>query len=72
MGAFDAELARLGIGQVRYREPVEDIPREVTEYRAFLEEAHLVRVACPGSCGSRCPNHYCPSHNGEPYRPRLP
>ena len=34
-----------------------------------LESMHIAKMSCPGSCGSKCPNHFCNAHNGQEYNP---
>lgn len=65
MGAFDVELARLGY-RSGYEQPP-PVPQSVIDRRAAVDAMHLARMPCPGSCGQRCPNRYCPAHNGSAY-----
>lgn len=63
MGAFNGELYALG-----YRFNTAEAPEQVAK-KKFQEILHVASWPCVGSCGQRCPNHHCNSHNGEPYRP---
>ena len=51
------------------KEEVIETPQQLAK-RGFQETLHVAAYPCVGSCGQRCPNHHCNSHNGEPYRPR--
>ncbi len=67
MGAFDSELYKLGYRFIHNQTHVEP-SQEVKDRTAAVEAMHLAKMPCPGSCGERCPNHYCPAHNGQPYK----
>lgn len=66
MGAFNVELYRLGyIGHTVSNSDNEQ--PTVNTKNKLIETLHLVKMECPGSCGKRCPNHWCNAHNGQPY-----
>jgi len=67
MGAYDAELARLGWRTPRANREAA-VPTEDLGYRLFAALLHVAETRCVGSCGSKCPNHHCPAHNGEKYK----
>lgn len=54
------------LGKVDYYKPEQ---HGVEDHYSHLETMHLVRMQCPGSCGTRCPNHFCRAHNGAEYVP---
>lgn len=70
MGAFNGELYTLGYRfNTASNKEVAQTPEQVAK-KKFQETLHVASWPCVGSCGQRCPNHHCNSHNGEPYRPR--
>lgn len=72
MGAFDGELYALGY-RFESGSSANNNKKPSQKYVAKMKKAaavtdmHLARMPCPGSCGSACSNHFCSSHNGEPY-----
>jgi hypothetical protein len=72
MGAFDGELYKLGY-RFSYHKKQEKVPQEVLDREKAVAEMHIAAMPCPGSCGSACANHHCPSHNDQQYeRPMKP
>lgn len=70
MGAFNGELYALGYRfNTASNKEVAPTPEQIAK-KKFQETLHVASWPCVGSCGQRCPNHHCKSHNGEPYRPR--
>ena len=67
MGAFDAELSRIGYRSYSSQGSEPPIPDELLHRREAVQQMHVARMPCPGSCGKVCPNHHCPAHNGEAY-----
>lgn len=59
-------IAMKVLGVEDYHKPE---PQAVEDHYSHLKNMHLVKMGCPGSCGSRCPNHFCNAHNGEEYVP---
>lgn len=47
-------------------------PKWVKDRNIFLESLHVAAMQCPASCGSACPNHYCPAHTKNvKYKPSV-
>ena len=67
MGAFDGELYQLGYRFYESREEKPGPSPEAIARKDAVEQMHLAKMPCPGSCGEACPNHHCSAHNGEPY-----
>jgi hypothetical protein len=61
MGAYDSELYAM---EHRFTSSVKRVEAKApTERELFLQNLHVAKQPCVGSCGDRCLNHWCNSHN---------